>query len=94
MVFSYQASVFSQDNKSKKEPATTEEQVTPEMNVYNNKLTIKNAPVGKKVVVFTIIGNKISDILITSSDFEHELNLPRSIYIFKMDGMVKKFFIK
>jgi hypothetical protein len=94
MILSCQASVFSQDNKNKKEPTAMEEQVAPEMYVVNNQLIIKNAPVGKRVEVVTIIGNKIRDILITSSEFEYNLNLPRAIYIFRMDGTVKKFVIK
>jgi len=94
MALSYQVSVFSQDNKNRKEPVTMDEQVIPDMYVVNNRLYIKNAPVGKRVEVITIIGNKIRDILITSSEFEYDLNLPRAIYIFRMDGMVKKFVIK
>jgi|GEM_PF-1301666 len=94
MVLSYQVSVFSQDNKNRKEPVAIEEQAMPEMNVVNNRLYLKNAPVGKHVEVITIIGNKIRDILITGSESEYDLNLPRAIYIFRMDGMVKKFIIK
>ena len=94
VILSYRGSVFSQDNKNEKEPAAIEEPIVPKMNVVNNKLTITNAPVGKRVGVFTIIGNKVRDIQITSSEFETELNLPRAIYIFKMDGMVTKFVIK
>ena len=94
MVMSYQTSVFSQDNKNRHDLVSIEEQVTPEMYVSNNKLFLKNAPVGKRVEIITIIGNKIREIQITASDFEYELNLPRAIYIFRMDGMVKKFVIK
>ena len=95
MVLSYRGSVFSQDNRNRKEPVVIEEQqVAPEMYVYNNRLFLKNAPVGKRVEIITIIGNKIREIHITARDFEYELNLPRAIYIFRMDGMVKKFVIK
>jgi len=91
---SYPASVFSQDNKNKKEPVAMEGQVMLEMYVLNNRLYLKNAPVGKRVEVITIIGNKIRDILITGSESEYDLNLPRAIYIFRMDGSVRKFIIK
>jgi hypothetical protein len=94
MVLSYQVSVFSQDNKNRREPVVIEEQVTPEMYVSNNRLYLKNAPVGKRVEIITIIGNKIREISITASESDYELNLPRAIYIFRMDGMVKKFVIK
>ena len=94
-IFSYQVSVFSQDDKNRKTPAAMEEQVTPEMNVVDNKLYLKNAPVGKRVEVISIIGNKVRDIQINSPVLEgYELNLLRGIYIFKMDGMVKKFIVR
>ena len=109
-VLSFQFSVFSQDNKNRKEPVTPatsvtpvtpvtpvtiEEQVTPDLYVVNNKLYVKNVSTGKKVEIITIIGNKIREIQITSSpDFEQELNLPRAIYIFRTDGIIKKFIIK
>jgi hypothetical protein len=64
------------------------------MYVTNNKLYLKNAPVGKRVEVYTIIGNKVRDLKIIDSESEYELNLPRAIYIFKMDGVVKKIIIK
>ena len=95
MVLSYRTSGFSQDYRNRREPAVIEEQQPePEMYVANNRLYLKNAPVGKRVEIITIIGNKIREIYITSRDFEYELNLPRAIYIFRMDGMVKKFVIK
>jgi len=94
MVLSYPASVFSQDNKNGKESAMMEEQVTPEMYVANNRLYLKYAPVGKQVEIITIIGNKIREIKITTPESNYELNLSRGIYIFRMDGMVKKFVIK
>jgi len=94
-IFSYQVSVFSQDDKNRKMSVAMEEQVTPEMNIIDNKLYLKNAPVGKRVEVISIIGNKVLDIKITNSVLEgYELNLRRGIYIFKMDGIVKKAVIK
>lgn len=84
---------FSQNKQDKKLIIVTEI-VTPEMNVVNNKLHIKNAPVGKQVEVFTVIGNKVRQIEMKSVEGEYELNLPKAIYIFKLNGVVKKFVIK
>ena len=95
MVFSYGTSGFSQDSKNRREPVAAVEQAKPEMYVIDNRLYLKNAPVGKRVEVLTIIGNKIRDIQITSSESEYDLNLPRrAIYIFRMEGIVNKFVIK
>jgi hypothetical protein len=84
--------VFAQN---KKEPVVVTENLVPEMNVVDNKLTLKNAPVGKRVQIITIIGNKVKEIEIKSPDGEYDLNsLPKAIYIFKLEGVVKKFVIK
>jgi hypothetical protein len=74
-----------------------EETLIPEMYVSNNILTIKNATVGTKLQIITIVGNKVREIEIQSSDASYPLNtlnLPRAIYIFKLDGVVRKFVIK
>lgn len=83
-----------QDKSDKKQTAVAEGVVMPEMNVVNNKLTLKNAPVGKDVEIFTILGNKIKQIEVKSPDGDYALNLPGAIYIFKLDGVVKKFVIR
>ena len=93
-VLLYQTSVFSQDSKNSKSPVAMEEQVTPEMNIANNKLRLRNAPLGSQVKIFSIIGIMVKEIKITSSEFELELNLPRGVYLFRMDTMVKKGVIK
>jgi len=100
VILSFSTSGFSQDNKNRRYPIEIEEEVKPEMYVANNILYLKNAPIGKRVEIFTIIGNRIREIYIPSSECDFELNLPRAIYIFRMEGTeteiptVKKFVIK
>ena len=93
-ILSYHFSVFSQDDKNRKIPVTIEEQVTPEINITNNRLKLKNAPIGRQVQIFSIIGIKIKEIKITSSDLDQALNLQRGVYIFKIDNTVKKGIVK
>ncbi|MCL1937188.1 MAG: hypothetical protein FWF52_02185 [Candidatus Azobacteroides sp.] len=71
-----------------------EETISPEMNVVNNILYIKNAPIGAKLQVISIVGNKVREIEMKNSEGVYELNLPRAIYIFKLEGMVRKFVIR
>jgi hypothetical protein len=85
---------LAQDKQNKQQTPGVEEIVMPEMYVANNRLTLRNAPVGRHVEVFTILGNKIKQIEIKSPDGEYDLNLPRAIYIFKLDGVIKKFVIR
>ena len=93
-LLSFHFSVFSQDDRDGRSLVVLEEQIIPEMNVVNNKLTLKNAPVGKRVEIISIIGIKIKEIRITSSDMEQELNLRSGVYIFEMEGTVKKYIIR
>ena len=92
--FSFQTSAFSQDDKTGKIKLLIEEQNTFEMTVSENKLILKNAPVGKQVEIISIIGTKIKIIKISSPDLIQELNLPRGIYLLRMEEMVKKTLIK
>ena len=86
-------SLYAQE--AKKEKGTMmEETLSPEMSVANNTIYIKNAPVNAKLQIITIVGNKVREIEITDREFSQVLNLPKGIYIFKLEGMVRKFFIK
>jgi hypothetical protein len=81
--------------QGKKEQNAVIEGITfPEMNVVNNILYIKNAPVGSKLEIITIVGNKVRQIEMKSAEGAYELNLPKAIYIFKLDGVVRKFVIR
>ncbi|MDR0682293.1 MAG: T9SS type A sorting domain-containing protein [Dysgonamonadaceae bacterium] len=92
LILSAQVFLFAQE---KKERATVvEEVVLPELNVVNNILYIKNAPVGAKVEIITIVGNKVCRIEMKSQEGIYELNLPKAIYIFKLEGVVRKFVIR
>ncbi|MDR0542946.1 MAG: hypothetical protein LBH19_12160 [Dysgonamonadaceae bacterium] len=83
--------------QAKKEKGVVMETHSAEMYIANDILYIKNAPVGAKLQIITIVGNKVREIEIQSRDVACELNrfnLPKAIYIFKMEGIVRKFVIK
>jgi hypothetical protein len=92
LLVSSQVFLFSQEKKEK--ISATEESVLPELSVVNNILYIKNAPVGRRVDVITIVGNKVLEIDIKTTNVTFTLDLPKAIYIFKLDGVVRKFVIK
>lgn len=71
-----------------------EEVATPVLNVVNNKLSVKNAPVGKRLEILSILGNKVMELEIKSVNEEFELNLPKAIYIFRLEGTVRKFVVR
>lgn len=75
--------------------APIEETRTPEINVVNNLLTVKNAPIGSYLEIVSIVGNKVMAIEMKSTDASYDLsNLPKAIYIFKLEGVVRKFIIR
>ena len=94
IVLLYPTSVFSQDYKNRRDSVVIEEQAKPEMHVVNGTFYMRNAPIGKRVEIFTIIGNKIREIYIVSPEFDCELNLPRAIYLLRLDEIVNKVVIK
>jgi Trk K+ transport system NAD-binding subunit len=87
-----QVSLYAQSKREK--VAMAEETLVPELSVVNNTLYIKNAPIGARLQIITIVGNKVRDIEIKSSDTTIELNLQTAIYIFKLEGVVRKFIIR
>ncbi|MDR0732915.1 MAG: T9SS type A sorting domain-containing protein [Dysgonamonadaceae bacterium] len=86
--------IFAQEKQNRRQPAAAERVAAPEMMLINNKLTLKNAPVGQWLEIFTILGNKVRKIEIRTPNGEYDLNLPQAIYIFKLDGVVKKFVVR
>jgi len=92
LLFSIQYPLLAQDKKEK--VIVAEEVLLPELNVVNNVLYVKNAPVGKTLEIITIVGSKVRKIEMKSSEGTYELNLPKAIYIFKLEGVVRKFVIK
>ena len=94
-VVSSQYFLFSQDKQDKKgKVVVVEDTVTPELSVVNGVLYVKDARIGSHIEIITIVGNKIRDIEIKSSSGSYELALPKAIYIFKLEGVVRKFVIK
>lgn len=92
LILPTQVFLFAQEKKDK--IVVVEEIILPELNVINNVLYIKNAPIGAKVEIITIVGNKVCRIEMKSKDGVYELNLPKAIYIFRLEGVVRKFVIK
>ena len=88
-------SLYAQEAKKEK-GMIMEEALSPEMQMFvsNNTVYVKNAPKGAKLQIITIVGNKVREIEITNPDFSQVLNLPKAIYIFKLEGMVRKFVIR
>lgn len=89
--------LYSQDNDKKAEKTLVvieKEEPQPILSIVDSFLHVKNAPVGSKLEIMTVVGSKVKEIEIKNSDDSYELNLPRAIYIFKLGSTVRKFVIK
>ena len=86
-------SLYAQEAKKEK-GMMTEEAPVPTMRVVDNILYVTDAPIGAKIQIISIVGNKVREIIVQESNASYVLNLPKTIYIFKMEGMVRKFIIR
>ena len=88
-------SLYAQQTKKEK-GIVTEEVLVPEIKMYvsNNTVYVLNAPIGAKIQIFTLLVTKIREIEITNQEFSQVLNLPKAIYIFKLEGKAWKFVIR
>lgn len=89
------SSLFAQSAQTKKEKEVVEEAASIQANVVNNILQIKNAPIGSRVEIISVVGNKVKDFEMKYNSASFDLSfLPKGIYIFKIEGIVRKFIIK
>ena len=65
-----------------------------EMNVVGNKIFTDNAPVGKKIEIFSVVGLKVAEIEIKGTSGEYLLSVPKGYYILKMSDIVRKVAIR
>lgn len=86
-------SLYSQEKKEK--VVVVEEEVNvPEIKLVNNTVEVKNAPKKSRLEIISILGSKVKEIEMKTSDGTYDLDLPKGIYIFKLEGLVRKFVIK
>ena len=86
-------SLYAQEAKKEK-GMMTEEVLAPTMHVVDGILYVTDAPIGAKIQIITIVGNKVREITVQERNASYVLNLPKAIYIFKLEGTVRKFVIR
>ena len=96
-VLSLVAAIFSfslSAQEAKTKPAIDNERPAVEITTTTNKVHIKNAVVGQKLEVYSIVGLKVEVIVLKSSTSEHTLSIPKGYYILKVGDIVRKVAIK
>jgi hypothetical protein len=85
-------SLSAQDEKTKS--AEKDERPSLELIVAANRITIKNATVGQKMEVYSVVGLKVEEVVLKSAIVEHTLSVPKGYYILKIGDTVRKVVIK
>ena len=80
----FQTVVLAQQD-AKPKPISNDTERVVEMNVVGNKVFTENAPVGKKIEIFSIVGLKVLEIEIKTSSGEYPLNVPKGYYILRIN---------
>jgi hypothetical protein len=81
-----------QDLYSLKQSAVTPEEV--EISIIENRLKIKNATVGSKLEIYSVVGVKVFEIEIKYPSGEYVLNLAKGYYIIRLNDTVRKIVIR
>ena len=83
---------FAQDTKSKSLSGDNDRPAI--VTVVGNKIYTENAPVGKKIEIFSVVGLKVKEIEIKTSSEEHVLSIPKGYYILRVSDTVRKIAIR
>ena len=88
----FQTAVFAQQDAKK--PVSNDSERVIEMTVVGNRIFLENAPIGKRIEVFSVVGLKVADIEIKTPSGEHLLNVPKGYYILRIGDIVRKVAIR
>ena len=88
----FSTSLFAQEKKITN--VQDENQVEVELVISGNLVKVKNATVGKFLNVYSVVGKKIESIEIKSVNEECTLQVPKGLYILKIENIIRKVVIK
>ena len=92
MLIHCQSLLFSQEVKGKN---TLDIERNPiELTVSGNKVNWQNAPLGKKLEVYSVIGAKVTEIEIKTTSGDSILHVSRGFYVLRLGDTVRKVVIR
>ena len=89
----FQTAVLAQQDAKSKVVSSDVDHVI-EIYVVGNKITTENAPVGKKIEVFSVVGLKVAEYEIKTPAGEYFLSVPKGYYILRINDTVRKVAIR
>lgn len=65
-----------------------------EISAYDNKIVVKNAPVGSKLEIYSVVGIRVKEIEMKQPDGEYTVNISKGYYIIRIGETVRKVAIR
>ena len=65
-----------------------------EISAYDNKIVVKNAPVGSKLEIYSVVGIRVKEIKMKQPDGEYTVDIAKGYYIVRIGETVRKIAIR
>lgn len=75
-------------------PSKQKEADSIEISAYDNKIVVENAPLGSKLEIYSVVGNKVKEIPMKQSSGEYIVNINKGYYIIRIAETVRKIVIR
>ena len=65
-----------------------------EISAYDNKIVVKNAPIGSKLEIYRVVGIRVKEIKMKQPDGEYTVDIAKGYYIVRIGETVRKVAIR
>lgn len=65
-----------------------------EISAYDNKIVVKNAPVGSKLEIYSVVGIRVKEIKMKQPAGEYTVDIAKGYYIVRIGETVRKIAIR
>lgn len=65
-----------------------------EISAYENKIVVKNVPVGSKLEIYSVVGIKVKEIPMKQASGEYTVDIAKGYYIVRIGETVRKVAIR
>lgn len=75
--------------------ATKQKEADPiEITSYENRIVVKNAPIGSKLEIYSVVGIRVKEINMKEPSGEYTVNIAKGYYIVRLGETVRKVAIR
>lgn len=65
-----------------------------EISAYDNRITVKNAPIGSTLEIYSVVGVRVKEIKMKQSSGEYPVDIAKGYYIVRIKETVRKIAIR